>query len=107
MIRLICPCLPKPEEWVHFLEPAYDAAQFSNFGPVYERFASALTSKYCKKGRVAIPVSSATAGLTTVLMSLGIRGKVVIPSFTYIATAQAVLAAGCTPQFCDVMLTVG
>ena len=102
MIRFIHPHLPQPEEWVDFLAPAYKTAWFSNFGLVCERFAAALTEKYCDKGRVAVPVSSCTAGLTSILMALGIRGKVVIPSFTFSATAQAVLQAGCTPVFCDV-----
>lgn len=102
MIRPIRPCLPRPEHWVPFLDPAYADAHFSNFGPVYERFASSLTEKYCAEGRLAIPVASGTIGLTATLMALGIRGRVVIPSYTFVATGQAVLAAGCTPVFGDV-----
>ncbi|MEK8090576.1 DegT/DnrJ/EryC1/StrS family aminotransferase [Thermithiobacillus plumbiphilus] len=102
MIRFIKPDLPPPEAWLPYLQRAYDHAWFSNFGPVHESFADALTAKYGSGDRIAVPVASATTGLAAVLMALGIRGRVVIPSFTFVATGQAVLEAGCTPVFCEV-----
>jgi len=54
------------------------------------------------QGREAILTASATAGLTAVLMAHGLHGPVILPAFTFPATAQAVLAAGCFPVLCDV-----
>lgn len=94
------PLLPEPNAWLPYLRAAYERRHFTNFGPVNARFEQALTQQF-GQGREAITMSSATAGLTAALQALQICGPVVIPSFTFAATAQAVLAAGCTPVFCD------
>lgn len=48
-----------------------------------------------------IAVSSCTSGLMLTLRALGLRGEVIIPSFTFTATALAAVWAGLTPVFCD------
>jgi len=52
----------------------------------------------------AIAVTSATTGLHLALIALGIGpgDEVIVPSFTWIATANAVLYCGATPVFADV-----
>ena len=54
----------------------------------------------------AIAVSSCTTGLHLVLHALGIgRGdEVVVPSLSFIATANAVVHTGATPVFADIDL---
>jgi dTDP-4-amino-4,6-dideoxygalactose transaminase len=49
-----------------------------------------------------VTASNATNGLVTALQALAVRGKVLTPAYTFPATAQAILMAGCTPKFCDV-----
>lgn len=103
MIPFIRPMLPGPECWVHHLAESYGARRFSNFGPLHERFAQRLSQRYGGCARVAVPVASATAGLTAVLQAVVALGaKVIVPSFTFAATVQSVWQAGCTPVFCDV-----
>ncbi|MBU1124814.1 MAG: DegT/DnrJ/EryC1/StrS family aminotransferase [Candidatus Omnitrophica bacterium] len=60
-------------------------------------------ARFCGS-RYAIGTSSGTAALFLALRSLGIgRGdEVIIPAFTYIATAFAVTYAGATPVFVDI-----
>src|ERR1700736_5347635 len=48
-----------------------------------------------------VAVSSCTAGLLLVLKALDLRGEVILPSFTFHATAHAVLWNGLTPVFAD------
>jgi perosamine synthetase len=50
-----------------------------------------------------IAVNSGTAALHSVLMALGVKAgdEVVIPSFTFVATANVVLASGAKPVFVD------
>jgi dTDP-4-amino-4,6-dideoxygalactose transaminase/acetyltransferase-like isoleucine patch superfamily enzyme len=50
----------------------------------------------------AIAVSSCTTGLMLTYHSLGLVGDVVIPSFTFMATASALIWAGLCPVFADV-----
>jgi len=53
-----------------------------------------------------ISVSNATKGLELVLRTLDAKphGEVILPSYTFIATAHAVIEAGLHPVFCDVDL---
>ena len=52
----------------------------------------------------AVAVSSGTAALHTALMALGVKpgDEVVLPSFTFVATANVVLACGAKPVFVDI-----
>lgn len=49
-----------------------------------------------------VAVSSCTSGLLLVLQALGVKGHVVMPSFTFSASAHAVAWAGGEPAFADV-----
>jgi dTDP-4-amino-4,6-dideoxygalactose transaminase len=48
-----------------------------------------------------VAVSSCTAGLLLVLKALELRGEVILPSFTFHATAHALVWNGLTPVFAD------
>jgi dTDP-3-amino-3,4,6-trideoxy-alpha-D-glucose transaminase len=52
--------------------------------------------------RHAVAVSSGAAALQLSLEALGPQGEVVVPAFTAVPTASAVIAAGGTPVFADV-----
>lgn len=72
-------------------------------GPVTERFEKAF-SEYLGGGH-AIAVSNGTAALHLALVSLGIRkeDEVILPSLTFVATANAVLYVGAKPVFADIV----
>ena len=52
----------------------------------------------------AISMNSCASALEVSLIVNNIKGEVVIPSFTFVATANAVVNAGATPVFCDIDL---
>lgn len=52
--------------------------------------------------RHVVAVSSCTSGLMLTLRALNVRGPVVMPSFTFSATAHAAAWAGAEPRFVDV-----
>lgn len=72
-------------------------------GPVTERFEKAF-SEYLGGGE-AIAVSSGTAALHLALECLDLveGDEVILPSLTFIATADAVLYAGAKPVFADIV----
>ncbi len=50
----------------------------------------------------AVSLNSCTSALFLSLVASEIKGEVLIPSFTFVATANAVVTAGCTPVFVDI-----
>ena len=63
-----------------------------------EEFAAYLGVRHC------VGVANGTDALTIALRALGVGpgDEVVVPSFTFYATAEAVVNAGARPVFCDV-----
>lgn len=50
----------------------------------------------------AVTVNSCTDGLTIAMKALGLKGEVIVPSFTYVATVHSIVHAGLTPRFVDI-----
>ncbi len=74
----------------------------SSTGPYVKRFENEF-SQLCTVEH-AIPVSNGTVALHLALMALGVSpgDEVIVPSLTYIATANAVKYVGAEPVFVDV-----
>jgi dTDP-4-amino-4,6-dideoxygalactose transaminase len=49
-----------------------------------------------------VAICNATAGLEIAIRALGLKGEVIVPSFTFIATAHALQWQEITPVFCDI-----
>lgn len=71
-------------------------------GPVTEDFEARFASLIGATG--AIATASCTASLHLALLALGIRpgDEVIVPSLTFVATANAVLYCGARPVFADI-----
>jgi dTDP-4-amino-4,6-dideoxygalactose transaminase len=100
-IPLIKPDLPSFDDLERPFREILANGRCTNFGKYVQQFESDASRYLCTH---AVTVSSATAGLILTLQALEIpRGtRVAIPSFSFVATAQAVLYAGCIPVFIDV-----
>lgn len=73
---------------------------YTNHGPLVTELEERLEQQLGVRN--AVTVSNATMGLYLVTLALGLTGKVIMPAFTFIATAQAARLAGLDPVFCDV-----
>jgi dTDP-4-amino-4,6-dideoxygalactose transaminase len=100
-IPLIKPDLPSLDDVRTPFEEILSTGRVTNFGK-YVREFEAEAGGYL--GTPTVALSSGTIGLVFALAALHLqRGeKVVIPSFTFAATAQAVLYAGGIPLFADI-----
>ena len=76
----------------------YTAQRFA--GPLVVEFQQRLQEFLGVKH--AIAVRNATNGLMIATYALGLQGKVIVPSWTFIATIQALLWSNCQPVFCDI-----
>ena len=100
-IPIVRPVLPS------FADLAADAEELLSTGMVTKgRHLLAFEDAVAKHlgVRHAVAVSSCTTGLMLTYKCLGLTGEVVIPSFTFMATASALVWAGLRPVFADVDL---
>jgi dTDP-4-amino-4,6-dideoxygalactose transaminase len=98
----IRPVVPPVAKWAHYLEPAYRAKWFSNFGPVVHQFETELSKRLCHPNEVITTANSCTSGIAAALIARNVAGTVLIPAFTFPATATAVIMAGAKPCVLDV-----
>ena len=72
-------------------------------GPEVAAFETEF-SEHFKLGRACVAVNSGTSGLHLGLLSCGIGAgdEVIVPSFTFAATANSVALTGATPVFADI-----
>jgi dTDP-4-amino-4,6-dideoxygalactose transaminase len=77
-----------------------DRRWLTNNGPFVQEFerrvAEYLGVKHC------VAMCNATVALEIATRALGLQGEVIVPSFTFIATAHALQWQEITPVFCDV-----
>jgi dTDP-4-amino-4,6-dideoxygalactose transaminase len=82
------------------IEDALDRRWLTN-GGLYEaeferRLSELIGVKHC------VAITNGTLALDIACRALGLAGEVIVPSFTFIATAHALLWQGLTPVFCDI-----
>jgi dTDP-4-amino-4,6-dideoxygalactose transaminase len=97
------PFMPTAERILPYLERIDAGRWYSNFGPLVTGFEARLAERFAQPTRV-VTVANGTIGLTLGLKALGTRpGQLcALPSWTFVATAHAVLQAGLVPWFLDV-----
>lgn len=88
------------EEW-NYLKDCLDSTFVSSVGKYVDRFEADL-AQYTG-ARYAIAVSNGTAALHTGLLLAGVRpgDEVLMPSLTFVATANAISYCGASPHFAD------
>ena len=69
-------------------------------GPYNQRFEAAFAELLAVPH--AITLNSCTSALELALKINDIKGEVICPSFTWVATANAIVTSGAKPVFCDV-----
>lgn len=77
-----------------------DRRWFSNDGPFVREFEAAVSGytgvKHC------IALCNATVGLELAIRALNLKGEVIVPSYTFVATAHALTWLGIRPVFADI-----
>ena len=79
---------------------ALDRRWLSNDGPLVSEFEELVADRLGVRHCVA--VSNATMGLSLAARAIGLTGDVIVPAFTFVATAHALAWQGARPVFCDV-----
>ncbi len=104
MIPFQRPSFPTAAAIDRYFDLAREERWFSNGGPCWRLLRDRLGERV---GAYCVPVASGTQGLmvalATVLGESGGRGRrALMPSFTFVATAQAAMWTGLEPALCDI-----
>jgi dTDP-4-amino-4,6-dideoxygalactose transaminase len=96
------PNIPDKEAVLGRIEEVLDNKWLTNMGPLSleleEKIACLLNVKHC------ICVCNGTIGLELLHRALDLTGEVIIPAFSFIATAHSLMWQNINPVFCDVGL---
>lgn len=92
--------LPPWEEFEAAFRGIFARRWYTNHGPLVRELDARLAAYLGV--RHVICVTNATVALMVACKALDLRGEVIVPSFTFPATVQALFWAGLTPIFCDV-----
>ena len=94
------PNLGNRERLLARINEMLDRRWLSNNGPFVQEFeakvAAFLGVRHC------IAMCNGTIALEIAIRATGLRGEVIVPSFTFIATAHALQWQEITPVFCDI-----
>jgi dTDP-4-amino-4,6-dideoxygalactose transaminase len=98
-LPLARPTIPDPDKVADEVLQILRSGELTN-GPHVRELESRVAERVGV--RHAVAVSSCTAGLMLVLRAADLTGDVVLPSFTFMATAHAVAWNGLHPRFADI-----
>jgi dTDP-4-amino-4,6-dideoxygalactose transaminase len=106
-IPLLRPELPPAETVLPYLRRIDSTGWYTNFGPLVRELEQRLCKRFTAQSELPVQVttvSNCTTGLELALRALGLRPgmRVLIPALTFVATANAVVSAGCHPVVADV-----
>ena len=106
MIELFRPSVPAIEKYLPYIKRVDENRMYSNFGPIQAEFKERLASFFGMKADQLELFSSGTMALIAALTALKHlkRPYCILPSWTFVATAHSVIAAGLEPIFVDVDL---
>lgn len=82
------------------LDGILDRRWLTNRGPLVQEFEAALARQLGVPHCIA--VCNATVGLEVAARALELTGEVIVPAYTFVATAHALRWLGLDPVFCDV-----
>ena len=94
------PAIGDTERVLDRIRESLERRWLTNDGPFVKEFEQRI----CESAGAnhAVAVTNATVGLQLTIRALGMTGAVMLPSFTFVATAQSLDWQGIKPIFCDV-----
>jgi dTDP-4-amino-4,6-dideoxygalactose transaminase len=94
------PNIGSRERFIEYVNTIFDNRWLTNHGPLVQQFERELSGRLGVKHCIA--VCNATIALEIAIRALGLTCEVIVPSFTFVATAHALQWQGITPVFCDI-----
>ncbi len=89
-------------EFCRALIELFHSRAYTNRGRNVLQFESDLLAYFGNVELNLVTVANATLGLELALKAMGLKGKVVVSPFTFVATVNAIVNAGLEPVFADI-----
>jgi dTDP-4-amino-4,6-dideoxygalactose transaminase len=86
--------------FMQHVEDALDRHWLTNNGPLVQAFEARIAEQIGVRHCVAM--NNGTIALEIAIRALGLQGEVIVPSWTFVATAHALHWQGITPVFADI-----
>lgn len=94
------PNIGSREAFLELVDGIFDRRWLTNNGPLVQEFerrvAEYLGVRHC------VAMCNGTIALEIAIRALGLEGEVIVPSYTFVATAHALHWQGITPVFADI-----
>lgn len=94
------PNLGDREAFLQLAEEIFDRLWLTNNGPLVRELEQRIAEHHGVRNCVAM--CNGTVALEIAIRALGLKGEVILPSFTFVATAHALSWQGITPVFADI-----
>ncbi len=94
------PNIGSRDAFLKFVEEIFDRHWLSNNGPMVQEFEQRIADHHGVQHCVAM--CNGTVALEIAIRALGLEGQVIVPSYTFIATAHALHWQAITPVFADI-----
>ena len=86
--------------FLRYVNEVFDRGWLTNNGPLVQEFEQRVAEYVGVKHCVAI--CNGTVALEIAIRAMGLKGEVILPSYTFVATAHAVHSQNLTPVFADI-----
>lgn len=87
------------ERFRELVEGMFERRWFTNSGPLVQEFERRIAAEVGV--RHCVTMCNATVALEIAARALGLSGEVIVPAYTFVATAHALQWQGITPVFAD------
>jgi len=94
------PNIGSREVFLKYVDEIFERRWLSNNGPMVQEFEQRVADHHGVKHCVAM--CNGTVALEIAIRALGLVGEVIVPSYTFIATAHALSWQAITPVFADI-----
>src|SRR5665811_1611431 len=88
------------ETFLRYVGEMFDRVWLTNDGPLVRQFEHCVADYLGVRNCVAM--NNGTIALEIAIRALGLTGEVIVPSYTFVATAHALQWQGITPVFADI-----
>jgi dTDP-4-amino-4,6-dideoxygalactose transaminase len=94
------PNVGRTDRLLERIRDVVEGLRLTNNGPLLSEFEARVAD--LAGVRHCVATCNGTLALQVAARALGLRGEVIVPSFTFVATVHALRWQGLTPVFCDV-----